>query len=250
MIYPNAQNRWYDSVPEGWSADAISINGGHFGWGDAMTADQVLDMEPGKIRAFVERDVLPIIGGRQKPIIVLDLEKPINPSHSRGWPLLMLFRLGTAINRRFSVTREVLEENGIEPTLLMWWGARNWQDDPTVDDNQSLITMGILKEYGAFTHADGVAFRVYPPVNPEHRTWRRLETVTRNGHRAAESVFGRDAFIMPQFSLETHPGGDSLTHVVDEMAEIGVKVSGRAGFWSVLPHTSFQPSDVVTGGDS
>lgn len=247
MRYAIAQNEWYDAalMPDGWSAGAICINGGRFGWGDARDPIDVLSMSDGEVRAFVERDVLPLLKGQVRPVVIVDLEKPINPAFVRDAPFEFYRMIADAISRIFRVTKEVLEENGIDAALLFWPGRRTWQDRPTVEDGQSLIALGTMKSMGAFDHCDGTCVPIYPPVTTGDKTWRRLNDVTRNSVRFAQTIFGRHSYILPLFQFDTD-GGRSLRDGIDEMSDLGIKLCGHCGFWSPGPQAFLQAAG---GGD-
>lgn len=232
MKYAVAQNHWYeqDKLPEGWSSDCIAISGGRIGWSDSMSLDKALRLTPDQVMGAAKRRI-PDPQQYAGKIVHLDMENPIDASRVDAISDDGCRKLARAIAIRFEVASEFFPNS---TTILADWAGRSWQDRPNVQDNKRLITMGRLAALGAYDPADGVAMTIYPPSAPGEKTWHRLEDVVKNNLNAGKAVFGEDAMILPLFSW--------IDGAVDEMAEVGVKVAGRCGFWSPRPRY-----DLMTG---
>lgn len=232
MKYAIAQNKWYAQslLPEGWSADCIAISGGFIGWSDAMTPHKALGLSYSQVLDHMHRR-LPDPQQYAGKIVHLDFENPINPSSLEYMSQDFSVELANAMRLRWAAANEFFPNSA---RLIGDYGGRTWQDRPTTKDNRRLIVMGRLASLGAFEGLHGCLFRCYPAYPETHRLWRRLPDVFFNNLRAAATIFGEDSLLMPAFSWHVDGNDEKEAfgkEAIEEMAEMGIKHCGVAGFW-------------------
>lgn len=237
-----AQSAWHTrgKLVEPWT-EGMCVSGGRVHWGSRQTVEEVVNADADAVAKTVKNKLLPLMEGRSEALLWLNAERPINMAQVSGLTREQMAPIAHAHNLRAVVVREVFEEAGITPTILAWWGGRNWQLHTTQSDLRTFRAMDMFRELGAFDDYDGCCYRCYSPVPSDDAPWRALDAVVKGGLSASKEVFGDDALHIPTFSWKVHSrflphGGPLLSdEAIEQMAEAGNRIVGVAGFWSPLP---------------